>query len=98
MAQSSIVVADFDALPATTGWLNVTGIICCLLLLLSYIVLPADKTNRHYLSVGLVISLCLIQVYRFESDRGHLMLMIKVGLHHSFGCKTGRVLRRGYAK
>lgn len=98
MAQSSIVFADFDALPATTGWLNVTGIICCLLLLLSYIVLPTEKTNRHYLSVGLVISLCLIQVYQFNPIIDHYMLMIKVGLHHSFGCKTRRVLRRGHAK
>lgn len=67
VTESSITVPAFDTLPAITGWLNVTGIICCVLLLLSYFILPVEKTSRHYLSVGLVVSLCLIQVSRSDA-------------------------------
>lgn len=62
--ERSIIVPDFNTLPTITGWLNVSGMICCFVLLLSYIVLPGDKTSRHYLNLGLVVSLCLIQVDR----------------------------------
>ena len=55
-------LADFTHLTTVTGWLNVSGIICCAILLLSYVILPVEKTSRHYLSVGLVVALCLIQV------------------------------------
>ncbi|KAJ4372181.1 hypothetical protein N0V83_003954 [Neocucurbitaria cava] len=36
--------------------LNVAGLICLLFLLISFIVLPAEKTRRHYLSYCLIIA------------------------------------------
>lgn len=37
-------------------WLNVVGLACLTFLLISFIVLPAEKTRRHYLSYGLIIA------------------------------------------
>lgn len=65
---------DFNNLGVITGWLNAIGIVCCVGLLLSYLVLPVEKSSRHYLSVGFVVSLCLIQVFPSDPpswDHGH---------------------------
>ena len=45
-------------------WLNVPALVCQVLLLLSFVVLPSDRTHRHYLSVGLCVSLILLEVSR----------------------------------
>ena len=36
--------------------------VCSLSLLISFLVLPVQRTNRHYLTVGLVAAVCLLQV------------------------------------
>lgn len=40
--------------------LNVAGLICLVFLLISFIVLPAEKTRRHYLSYCLIIAAILM--------------------------------------
>ena len=54
--------SDFDVIPRAANWLNVAGITCCVTLLISYLVLPVKQTSRHYLTVGLVIALIIMQV------------------------------------
>ncbi len=44
------------------NWLNVAGMICAVSVLLSFAVLPVNKTHRHYLSVCLVVGIILMQV------------------------------------
>lgn len=41
-------------------WLNVAGLIMLVFMLLSYIVLPTQKTRSHYLSVCLIIAVIMI--------------------------------------
>ena len=41
-------------------WLNVVGLILMVFMLLSYLVLPAQKTRSHYLSVCLIVSVVMI--------------------------------------
>ena len=55
---------DFNTIPKAANWLNVAGMVCSMLLLLSFIVLPVQKTNRHYLTIGLVVAICFLQVRR----------------------------------
>ncbi|KAK5125751.1 hypothetical protein LTR85_012026 [Meristemomyces frigidus] len=43
-------------------WLNVPALVCQVLLLLSFAVLPSEKSHRHYLSVGLCVSLILLEL------------------------------------
>jgi len=40
--------------------LNVAGLICLVILLITYLVLPAEKTRRHYLSYCLIIAAILM--------------------------------------
>ncbi len=54
--------SDFDVIPTAANWLNVAGMVCSVSLLLSYLILPVQKTSRHYLTVGLVTAICLMQV------------------------------------
>ncbi|MCJ1306585.1 hypothetical protein MMC25_000228 [Agyrium rufum] len=37
-----------------SGWINVGSLLCCAILLLSFLVLPAKKTHRHYLTICLI--------------------------------------------
>lgn len=52
----------FRSIPEVTNWLNVAGLACCLSLLISYFVLPVEKTSRHYLTVGFVVAVCILQL------------------------------------
>lgn len=45
-----------------SNWLNVVGLVCTVFLLLSFAVLPVEKTHRHYLSICLVIAIVIMQV------------------------------------
>lgn len=47
--------------------LNVAGLICLLFLLISFIVLPAEKTRRHYLSYCLIIAAMFMAVRSFQA-------------------------------
>ncbi|KAK1055463.1 hypothetical protein LTR74_015645 [Friedmanniomyces endolithicus] len=53
---------DASAFPSDGGseWLNVVGLILCSFMLVSYTVLPAQKTRSHYLSVCLIVSVMMI--------------------------------------
>ena len=64
VASRSIGCSGFQQFPTIASWLNVAGMVCCGTLLLSYLVLPVERTSRHYLTVGLVLAICLIQVCR----------------------------------
>lgn len=44
------------------NWLNVLGLVCTMALLISFVVLPADKSRRHYLTVCLVVGVTMMQV------------------------------------
>ena len=43
-------------------WFNVPALICQVFLLVSFVVLPEDKSGKHYLSVGLCVALVLLEV------------------------------------
>lgn len=43
-------------------WLNVIGLILLSFMLLSYVVLPAQQTRSHYLSVCLIVSVMMIAI------------------------------------
>ena len=58
---------DFNVIPKATNWLNVVGMVCSVSLLISFFVLPVQKTSRHYLTVGLVVAVSLLQVSHCQS-------------------------------
>jgi len=43
-------------------WFNVPALVCQVFLLLSFALLSEEKSQRHYMSVGLCISLILLEV------------------------------------
>lgn len=53
---------DFDTIPKVASWLNVAGMVCTLTLLISFYALPKQTTGRHYLTVGVIASVCLLQL------------------------------------
>ncbi|KAG8527042.1 uncharacterized protein KY384_008471 [Bacidia gigantensis] len=53
---------EFDVIPEAANWLNVAGMVCSISLLVTYLALPAKQTSRHYLNVGLVSAICLMQL------------------------------------
>lgn len=67
--QAQLGLPDFKVLPKVTSWLNVAGLVCAGLLLVTYFILPVEKTSRHYLTVGLVVAVCTLQVRWRESNR-----------------------------
>jgi len=44
------------------NWLSVVAAICNVFLLLSYAVLPVDKTHRHYLSISIASAVLIMNV------------------------------------
>lgn len=55
-------VTDFNTIPKAASWLNVVGMACALSILISFFALPKQATGRHYLTVGLVVAVCLMQL------------------------------------
>ncbi|KAG9556035.1 Trimethyllysine dioxygenase, partial [Aureobasidium melanogenum] len=54
-----------DAFPTrelAAGWLSVVSLIASIFLLLTYAILPPEKSHRHYLSIGLIVSNVLLQL------------------------------------
>ncbi|KAF2843100.1 hypothetical protein M501DRAFT_926249, partial [Patellaria atrata CBS 101060] len=43
-------------------WIGLASLCLCIFLLLSYAVLPPEKSHRHYLTVGLVMAITLVQI------------------------------------
>ncbi|KAI1504460.1 hypothetical protein F5X99DRAFT_416688 [Biscogniauxia marginata] len=53
---------SFDAATGAANWINVVGMICCAFLLISWIVLPVERTHRHYLSICLTCAIVLMNL------------------------------------
>ncbi|SLM34364.1 GPCR, family 2-like [Lasallia pustulata] len=53
---------NFSQMARVANWLNVLGLVCTMALLISFVVLPADKSRRHYLTVCLVVGVTMMQV------------------------------------
>ncbi|KAK6379170.1 hypothetical protein LTR81_027778 [Elasticomyces elasticus] len=51
---------NFNTLGTVAEWLNVVGLILLSFMLVSYVVLPAQKTRSHYLSICLIVSVMMI--------------------------------------
>lgn len=56
---------NFNTAATAANWVNVVGMICCGFLLISWIVLPVEKTHRHYLSISLACAIVLMNVSLF---------------------------------
>ncbi|KAK5133252.1 hypothetical protein LTR08_007986 [Meristemomyces frigidus] len=52
----------FSTYNRVAEWLNVVGLVLMAFMLVSYMVLPAQKTRSHYLSVCLIISVMFIAI------------------------------------
>lgn len=52
----------FNTLSEVADWASVVGALCCVSLLLSYAFLPVESTNRHYLSISIVIAVILMNL------------------------------------
>ncbi|KAL7628707.1 hypothetical protein AAE478_000222 [Parahypoxylon ruwenzoriense] len=53
---------NFSTATTAANWINVVGMICCGFLLISWIVLPVEKTHRHYLSISLTCAVVLMNL------------------------------------
>lgn len=53
---------NFNTITDSASWVNVASMICSVFLIISFAVLPIEKTHRHYLSVCLAIGVTLMQV------------------------------------
>ncbi|KAI1447659.1 hypothetical protein F5Y02DRAFT_415657 [Annulohypoxylon stygium] len=53
---------NFNTAATAANWVNVVGMICCGFLLISWIVLPVEKTHRHYLSISLACAIVLMNL------------------------------------
>lgn len=53
---------NFNTATNAADWVNVVGMICCAFLLISWIVLPVEKTHRHYLSISLTCATVLMNL------------------------------------
>ncbi|KAI9884591.1 MAG: ribosomal 40S subunit protein S13 [Watsoniomyces obsoletus] len=53
---------NFLALTRAVNYINVVGMACCVFLLLSFAVLPTNQTQRHYLSVCVVLAIVLMNL------------------------------------
>ena len=52
----------FNTVGSAAEWVSVASTFCCLFLLVTWTVLPIDKTHRHYLSICLTISVVLMNM------------------------------------
>jgi hypothetical protein len=53
---------DFHRKQIIAGWLNVPALVMQVLILGTYCVLGAERSHRHFLSVGLCVSLVVLEV------------------------------------
>lgn len=45
-----------------SSYVGIASLVCNALLLLTYLVLPEEKSHRHYLSIGLTVSVVLLSI------------------------------------
>lgn len=57
-----LFLQEFPTHELAAEWLSVVSLISSVFLLLTYAVLAPEKSHRHYLSVGLIVSNVLLQV------------------------------------
>ncbi|KAI1277087.1 hypothetical protein F5Y07DRAFT_112674 [Xylaria sp. FL0933] len=53
---------NFKTATKSADWVNVAGMIGCAFLLLSWIVLPVERTHRHYLSICLTVAVVFMNL------------------------------------
>ncbi|KAI1172512.1 hypothetical protein F4777DRAFT_509091 [Nemania sp. FL0916] len=53
---------NFTTATQSADWINVAGMVGCAFLLLSWIVLPVEKTHRHYLSICLTVAVVFMNL------------------------------------
>ncbi|KUJ24053.1 G protein-like protein-coupled receptor : GPCR, secretin-like protein [Mollisia scopiformis] len=53
---------NFKTITDSASWVNVASMACSVFLVVSFAVLPIEKTHRHYLSVCLAIGVTLMQL------------------------------------
>ncbi|KAK5124117.1 hypothetical protein LTR85_001820 [Meristemomyces frigidus] len=53
---------SFETYSKVAEWLSVVGLVLMVFMLLSYLVLPAQQTRSHYLSVCLIVSVAFISI------------------------------------
>lgn len=53
---------NFDTMGIAADWVAVASTVCCVFLLLSWLVLPIDKTHRHYLSICLTFAVTFMNL------------------------------------
>jgi hypothetical protein len=58
---------NFNTITDVASWVNVAGIVCVMFLLITWAVLPVEKTHRHYLSICLAIGVVFMEVSFQES-------------------------------
>jgi hypothetical protein len=57
-----LFLQEFPTHELAAEWLSVVSLLSSVFLLLTYAVLAPEKSHRHYLSVGLIVSNVLLQV------------------------------------
>jgi hypothetical protein len=60
---------SFKTMSAAANWVAVASTVCCVFLLLSWAVLPVDKTYRHYLSICLTMGVVFMNVCSLPPPR-----------------------------
>lgn len=91
---------EFPTHELAAEWLSVVSLISSVFLLLTYAVLAPEKSHRHYLSVGLIVSNVLLQVRAqslFNADHPKADSDL-VGHHHSTRIEAFHVLRCYHAQ
>ncbi|KAI0100401.1 hypothetical protein GGR51DRAFT_355243 [Nemania sp. FL0031] len=53
---------NFTTATQSADWVNVVGMISCAFLLISWIVLPVERTHRHYLSICLTVAVVFMNL------------------------------------
>ncbi|KAI7528764.1 hypothetical protein KC331_g15577 [Hortaea werneckii] len=53
---------EFSQNVDSAHWVNLPAMVCQIFLLLTFVVLPPEKSHRHYLSVGLCLALILLEL------------------------------------
>ncbi|KAK3986699.1 hypothetical protein QBC44DRAFT_372874 [Cladorrhinum sp. PSN332] len=53
---------SFETMTTTANWVAVVGTVSCIFLLISWAVLPVDKTFRHYLSISLTTAVLFMNL------------------------------------
>lgn len=59
---------SFNTMTDVANWIAAASVLGCSFLLMSWVALPVEKTNRHYLSICLTIAVLLMNVRRLTNN------------------------------